>query len=137
MKKLFLLMFISTVCVVLMSGAVFAKGESKVTLTGSIQSYDCVFIKEVCPIGMEDAMAGVANALVLLVDPITADYYTMPNVDKSVLARHINEQVKVVGYVDKKHYSIWTEEIYVGTKMVWSTQMQADLRIKKIMGHTK
>ena len=54
----------------------------------------------------------------------------MPNVDREVLARLINEQIKVVGYVDKECKSIWTEEIYDGTKMVWNNKMQDELREK-------
>jgi hypothetical protein len=136
MKKLFLRTFISAVCVLFLSAPVLAEEEIMATLTGSIQGVSCVVMKEVCPIGMEDAMAAEEDYFVFLVNPITADYYVMPNVDMRVLARHINEQVTVVGNVDKKHNSIWTKEIYVGKKMVWSKKMQDELR-KKMSGNLK
>ena len=129
MKKLFLVMFISAVCVVFLSAPVLAK-EQKTTLTGSIQGYNCVMQMKVCPVGEEASMAAIEDTLVLLVDAAKAEYYTIPNVDTKVLARLINEQVTVAGYVDKKHYSIWAEEIYVGKKLVWNSKMQDELRKK-------
>jgi len=84
----------------------------------------------------EDALAAMEDSLVLLVDPVKADFYIITNVDMRTLARHINEQVKVVGYVYEKHDTIWAEEIYVGKKMVWSQKMQDELR-KKMMRKTE
>jgi len=133
MKKLFLLMVISVV--VLLSIPILTKGASIESLTGSIQGYDCVMQKKICPIGMGDSMAAIAEVLVLLVNPEEADYYVIPNVNQKVLARHINEEIKVVGYVDKKHNSIWAEEIYVGPKKVWSNKMQSELQ-KDIKGNS-
>jgi hypothetical protein len=122
MKKLLFLVCMSVV-VVFLSVPILAKGESMITLVGSIQGFDCVAQKEVCPIGMEDAMLEKEGTLVLLVDPVTADYYVMPNVDMKILARHFNQEVKVVGYLDKKHNSMWVEEMYVGPTKVWTNTM--------------
>ena len=124
MKKLFLQMIVS---VVFLFVPVLAIGDSMTTLVGSIQGYDCIMEKKVCPIGMEDAMAAKEEMLVLLVDPVKADYYVMPNMNMRVLARHINQEVKVVGHLDKKHNSMWVEEMYVGPKLVWSPKMQVEL----------
>jgi len=128
MKKLFLPMLVS---VVVLSASVLARADSMTTLVGSIQGYDCVMEKKVCPIGMEDAMAAEEEMLVLLVDPVKADYYYMPNMNIKVLARHFNQAVKVVGYVDKNHQSIWVEEMYLGPKLVWSKKMQGELHKQK------
>jgi hypothetical protein len=122
MKKLFSLMFMSVV-VVFLSLPILAKGESMTTLVGSIQSWSCIADKKVCPIGMEDAMLAKDETLVLLVDPVTADYYVMPNMNMKILARHFNQEVKVVGYLDKEHNSMWVEEMYVGQKKVWTNTM--------------
>jgi hypothetical protein len=130
MKKIFFVMFVGTVFLLFSSAPVFAEEESMVALTGSIQSYDCIMTKEVCPIGMEDAMAAEADILVLLVDPVKADYYVITNVSKFVLARHINKQIKVIGYVNEKHNHIWANEIHVGKKLVWSVKMQEELHKK-------
>ena len=55
---------------------------------------------------------------------------SFPNVDSKVLARLINEEVKVLGYVDNTKKSIWAEEIYIGKNMVWNEKMQNELRDK-------
>jgi hypothetical protein len=130
MRKLFLLMF---VFVVLLSAPMLASGEGMKSVTGSIQGYSCVSQNKVCPIGMEDAMVAVEDILVLLVDAQKTEYYVITNIDQRTLARHLNEQIKVVGYVDKKLNHIWAEEIYKGTKLVWSNKMQQDLQ-KEIKG---
>ena len=124
MKKLFLLMLGA---IVFLSVPVLAKGEDMSTLVGSIQGYDCVMTKKVCPIGMEDPMLAEEQVLVLLVDPVKADYYVTPNVNQKILARHFNQEVKVVGYLDKGRQSMWVEEMYVGPKLVWSDKMQAEM----------
>jgi hypothetical protein len=132
MRKKFLMMFVSVVGVVFLLSPVLAKGERMTTLMGSIQGRSCVIQMKVCPAGQEDPLAAaeIGDVLVLLVNPAEADFYVMPNVDMKVLSRLINEQVKVVGYVDKERKSIWTEEIYDGTKMVWNSKMQDELREK-------
>ncbi len=124
MKKLFLLMLAA---VIFLSVPILAKGAGMSTLVGSIQGYDCVITKKVCPIGMEDSMAAEASVLVLLVDPEKADFWVLPNVNQKVLARHINQEVKVVGHLESDQKAMWVEELYVGPKLVWSTKMQAEM----------
>jgi len=129
MKKLSFLMFISAICVVFLSVPVFADyGESKVALIGSIQGLTCIYMMEVCPIGMEDPMLAKEDTLVLLVDPVKADFYGISNI-YNILINHVNQTVKVVGYVNKENNSIWVEELYVGPQMelVWSQKMQDEL----------
>jgi hypothetical protein len=131
MRKLFLLM---SVGVLFFATPLLANAaEAMKSVTGSIQGYECVMHNQVCPIGMEDAEAAAENVLVLLVNAEKADYYMIPNVSKEVLARHINEQIKVVGYIDNKRNTIWAEEIYKGAKMVWSNKMQQER--KGMKGH--
>jgi hypothetical protein len=127
MKKLFLLMFVGVMSAVLLSVPVFAQEESKVTITGSIQGMSCVTQNMVCPIGMEDAMAAMNDTLVLLVDAEKADYYHITNVSQMTLARHINDTVKVAGYVNKKHKQIWVEAIFRGERLLWDVKMQKEL----------
>jgi hypothetical protein len=134
MKKLVLLMAIIAVS---LSAPILAKGADMTTLVGSIQGYDCVMTKQVCPIGKEDVMVGEEEVLVLLVDPVTADYYVMPNMNQRILARHINQDVKVVGYLDKERKSMWVEEMYSGPKKVWSTEMQSELHKQKMKNPNK
>jgi hypothetical protein len=100
------------------------------TLIGYIQGRHCAEQIKVCPAGQENPLAAIEAVLVLLFNHAEADFYAMPNVDMKVLAQLINEQVKVVGYVDKERKSIWAEEIYDGTKVVWNNKMQDELRGK-------
>lgn len=97
------------------------------SLTGSIQGFQCVTQGKVCPIGKEDPMAAVENVFVLLVDAAKGDYYFVPNVDRAVLARHINQEIKIEGTVDKKMKSIKAKEIFLGGKKVWSADMEDEI----------
>ena len=103
---------------------VFAIGAS---LTGSVQGFMCVTQGKVCPIGKEDPMAAVENVFVLLVDAASGEYYFVPNVDRAVLARHINEMIKIEGAVDMKTKSINATDIYRGTTKVWSNNLMDDV----------
>jgi hypothetical protein len=93
------------------------------SLTGSIQGFMCVTQGKVCPIGKEDPMAAVENVFVLLIDAAKGEYYFVPNVDRAVLARHINEMIRVEGNVDMKTKSIHATDIYRGSTKVWSADL--------------
>jgi len=109
---------------------VFAMAAS---VTGSIQGFNCVTQGKVCPVGKEDPVAAVENVFVLLVDASKDDYYFIPNVDRAVLARHLNTQVTVDGTVDKKMKSIKATDISAGGKKVWSQDLE-DAIYKDIWG---
>ncbi|MBW2091775.1 MAG: hypothetical protein JRI34_06575 [Deltaproteobacteria bacterium] len=64
-------------------------------IEGTVQGFTCVTQGKVCPVGAEDPMAAVENVFVVLT--ATQKYYFVPNVDRAVLARHINDKVRVVG----------------------------------------
>ena len=121
--------------IVLLLAPVLAIGAS---ITGSIQGFNCVTQGKVCPIGMEDPVIAAENVFVLLVDAAKGDYYFLPNVDRGILARHINEQVKVDGTVNAKMKSIKATDIYTmdakkAWKKVWSLDLE-DKMYKDIMG---
>lgn len=99
------------------------------SVTGSIQGFNCVTQGKVCPIGKEDPVAAVENVFVLLVDASKDDYYFIPNVDRAVLARHLNTQVKVDGTVDKKMKTIKATDIFLlnPEKKTWSSSMEDDI----------
>lgn len=127
MKKFFATMIIG---VVFLMVPVFAIGA---TLTGSIQGLNCVTAGKVCPIGMEDPVIAAENVFVLLVDAAKSEYYFVPNVDRGILARHINQEVKITGTVNSKMKSIKASEISVAGKKVWSVDME-DAIYKDILG---
>jgi hypothetical protein len=121
MKKLLVPVIIG---VVFMLTPIFAIGAS---ITGSVQGFTCVTQGKVCPIGMEDPVAAVENVFVLLVDAAKGDYYFVPNVDRAVMARHINQEVKIDGTVNEKTKSIKATSISVGGKMVWSVDLENEI----------
>ena len=123
MKKLWVPIIIG---MVFMMAPMMATAAS---LTGSIQGLACVTQGKVCPIGMEDPVIAAENVFVLLVDASKGEYYFVPNVDRGIMARHINEQVKIDGTVNEKMKSIKASDIYTMDaknqwKKVWSVDLQ-------------
>jgi hypothetical protein len=132
MKKFWVPMIIG---LVFLTVPVLAIGAS---VTGSIQGFNCVTQGKICPIGMEDPVIAAENVFVVLVDAAKGDYYFLPNVDRGILARHINEQVKVDGTVNAKMKSIKATDIYTmdakkNWKKVWSLDLE-DKIYKDIFG---
>jgi len=127
MKKILVPMIIG---VVFMLTPMLAIGAS---VTGSIQGFNCVTQGKVCPIGMEDPVIAAENVFVLLVDAAKGDYYFVPNVDRGILARHINQTVTITGTVNSKTKSIKASEIAVAGKKVWSVDLEDDI-YKSILG---
>ncbi len=125
MKKFWVPMIIG---IVFMMAPVMATAAS---LTGSIQGFNCVTQGKICPIGMEDPVIAAENVFVLLVDAAKGEYYFVPNIDRAIMARHINEQVKIDGTVNAKMKSIKADNLYVkdakapgGWKKVWARDLQ-------------
>jgi hypothetical protein len=121
MKKIIVPMIVG---IVFMLTPILAIGAS---VTGSVQGFTCVTQGKVCPIGKEDPVAAVENVFVLLVDAAKGDYYFVPNVDRAVMARHINEPVKIEGTVNAKTKSIKASAIYIKDKKVWSSDLQDEI----------
>lgn len=96
---------------------VIAMGAS---FTGSIQGFNCVTEGKICPIGKEDPVIAGESLFVLLIDAAKSDYYVIGNVNRGVLARRFNEQVKIDGKVDMKTKSIAASDLYVmGKNKQW------------------
>ncbi len=132
MKKLWVPIIIG---VVFMMAPMMATAAS---LTGSIQGLACVTQGKVCPIGMEDPVIAAENVFVLLVDAAKGEYYYVPNVDRGIMARHINEQVKIDGTINAKTKAIKASDIYTMNmrnqwQKVWSVDLQ-DSIYKDIYG---
>lgn len=98
-----------------------------VTIDGSVQGYNCVSQGRTCPIGQEDPLAATESVFVVL----TPDnkYYFVPNVDRAVMARHINEPVRVSGDLNPQYSSIRANKIEVQQqsgrwRTIWTPQQQ-------------
>ena len=98
MKKISVLILSLVVLVILPSAALSGQVE------GSIQGLTCVITGKVCPIGQEDPMAAAEKVFVILTKGNA--YYFVPNVDRAVLARHINDRVRVTGDIGSKYNAI-------------------------------
>ncbi len=114
---------------VLLMAPVFAIGAS---ITGSVQGFNCVTQGKLCPIGKEDPVIAVENVFVILVDAAKGDYYFVPNMDRGILARHINTQVKIDGDVNAKMKSVRASDLYAmaadkSWKKVWSMDKQDEI----------
>lgn len=100
------------------------------TVEGSIQGLHCVSIGKVCPVGKEDPIIAAESTFVIY----TKDqkHFLVPNLDRAILARHINENARVEGKLDLKYASIMANKLEImgkdGTwKIVWTKQMQQDV----------
>jgi hypothetical protein len=128
MKKILVPMIVA---VVFMLTPILAIGAS---ITGSVQGFMCVTQGKVCPIGAEDAVASVENVFVLLVDAAKGEYYFVPNVGRAIMARHINQEIRIEGTVNADMKSIKATSIYMGGKMVWSVDLRNEI-YRDLEGH--
>jgi hypothetical protein len=100
------------------------------TIEGTIQGFTCVTTGKVCPVGKEDPMIAAERVFVVL-GKVGKDYYFVPNVDRAILARHINRIVRVTGKMDEKYRSMNAQKLEVQQngvwKETWSLQMQRDI----------
>jgi hypothetical protein len=110
MKKLMMFFFLLLLTPVMAFGA-------QGSLEGSIQGYNCVLQGKTCPIGMEDPLVATEVTFVLL----TPDnkFYFVPNIDRAVLARHVAEQVRISGEINKDNNSIKAQTIEVNKSGKW------------------
>lgn len=90
---------------------------------GTVQGFTCVTQGKLCPVGKEDPMAALERVFVVLTKG--DDYYFVPNVDRAVLARHLNERVKVTGDVSAKYPSIEATQIEAFAKGAWKVAWSA------------
>jgi hypothetical protein len=102
------------------------------SIIGSVQGFNCVTQGKLCPIGQEDPIIAAENVFVILVDAAKGDYYFVQNLDRGILARHINTQVKVDGDVSKKLKAIRASDLSVmaadkSWKKVWSQDKQDEI----------
>jgi hypothetical protein len=114
------------ICVLVFSMPALAIGDS---YEGSIQGFSCVTQGKVCPVGKEDPMIAAERVFVLHVKAGT--YYFLPNIDRAILARHLNQMVKVDGAMSAQFNSIKAAELSVMEdgkwKKVWSQDWQDDI----------
>jgi hypothetical protein len=105
---------------------VVAMGAS---IIGTIQGFRCVTEGKICPTGQEDPIINAETVFVILVDAAKGDYYFVPNLNRGILARHLNQQIKIDGDVNMKMKSLRATDLYEmaadkSWKKVWSREKQ-------------
>lgn len=93
------------------------------TVEGTVQGFTCVTLGKVCPVGREDPMIAAERVFVVLTKE--GSYYFVPNLDRGVLARHINQMVRVTGDVSAQYPSIRATKLEALRKGAWKTTWTA------------
>ncbi len=118
--------FFPLVCLLLLSATSARGGEWE----GTIQGLNCVLTGEVCPVNMEDPMAALESSFVLYLED--GSWYLLPNLNRGVLARHLNQTVYVTGRKNPNYNVIQVESMKVWEKEawrnVWSPELEEELR---------
>jgi hypothetical protein len=95
---------------------------------GTVQGFLCVTMGKTCPVGKEDPVIAAEKVFVVLSDD--EEYYFIPNLDRAIMARHINEMVRVTGSLNEKFHSIKAESFSVYSdgkwRTTWSNEMSQD-----------
>jgi len=124
MKKSWLSLIVLALVIVPMTA-----WASSGTVEGTVQGFNCVMQGKVCPVGAEDPMAAVEDVFVVFTKD--GKYFFVPNLDRAVMARHINQMVKVMGTVSDKFPSITADKVDVmvegAWKTAWSKEMEREL----------
>ncbi|MBW2624353.1 MAG: hypothetical protein JRD68_15700 [Deltaproteobacteria bacterium] len=101
---------ILTVMAIIFALSIFAGSASAATVEGSVQGLLCVTLGKVCPVGFEDPMIAAENVFVILT--VSGKYYFVPNLDRGIMARHLNEKVKVEGPMSSQFDAITADKLY-------------------------
>ncbi|MCB2225798.1 MAG: hypothetical protein KQH53_03900 [Desulfarculaceae bacterium] len=122
---LFIALALALVAAVAVAQAPAKSGEWQ----GSIQGLNCVTRGQLCPINMEDPLIALEKTFVLYVKD--GEFYYLPNLDRAILARHLNRPVKVAGVLESGGKSILVEHLYFSRdgkwRETWSPVMEREL----------
>ena len=107
------------------------------TVEGSVQGFTCVTTGKVCPVGKEDPMIAAERIFVVLTKG--GSYYFVPNLDRAILARHINQMIRVTGDVSAQYPSIQARKLEVFKKGAWKTAwtLEWQQEIKGMLGERR
>ena len=112
--------------VVLLTFSVFSVAAMAASIEGSVQGFTCVTQGKVCPVGQEDPMIAAENVFVVLT--ASKKFYFVPNIDRAVMARHLNEKVKIEGKMSGSYNAIDADAIFTWVNgnwnKVWDEAMQ-------------
>ncbi len=112
--------------VVLFTVSMFSGMAMAAAIEGSVQGFICVTQGKVCPVGQEDPMIAAENVFVVLT--AAKKFYFVPNLDRAILARHLNQKIKVEGKMSGTYNAITATALYTwrdgNWNKVWDQKMQ-------------
>jgi len=89
------------------------------TVEGTVQGFNCVVNKSICPTDNQDPhIAAESNFVVLSNDK---NYFFVPNLDRAILARYFAKKVRVEGKAHERFNSIDANEFKVLQNNKWKT----------------
>jgi hypothetical protein len=104
------------------------------TVEGTMQGFNCVTQGKVCPVGKEDPMIAAERVFVVL--DKAGKYYFVPNLDRGIMARHINKMVRIKGEASAKYPSIHADTLEVmkggAWALTWSQELEAEARKEQL-----
>ena len=101
------------------------------TLEGTVQGYHCAAFGKACPKDMMDPIVGAERTFVVV--PKGSDkFYLVPNLDRAVLARHLLENIRITGTIDKKYNSIMAKTLEVREKGEWKLKWSMEIEDKML-----
>jgi hypothetical protein len=99
-------------------------------IEGTVQGFNCVTHGKVCPVGKEDPMIATERVFVVLAKD--GSYYFVPNLDRGIMARHINKTVRVKGELSAKYPSVTADTLEVMKgghwEVTWSKKWEDEAR---------
>lgn len=123
------------VAIFLMSCFMLPQIVQAAQIEGTVQGLTCVTQGKLCPLGQEDPVVAAEETFVVLIDK--DKYYFVPNLSKTVMARHIRETVRVTGKKDEEYDSIHAKSLEVKQNGEWKTKWSKEMEDKwrKEMGY--
>ena len=97
----------------------FPVHAEKARIEGTVQGFYCVTMGKTCPADKEDPVIGAERMFVVLTDE--KEYYFVPNLDRAIMARYINDHVRVTGDLKEKYHSINADSFAVYEDGKWRT----------------
>jgi len=102
-----------------LASAAESEKTNSVSIEGTIQGFNCISMGKTCPVGAEDPLIETERVFVLYTKE--GKHYLVPNLDRAIMARHINEIVRITGPASEKFNSMQAEKLEVLKDGVWKT----------------
>lgn len=112
--------------VILVTVSLLPVAAMAASIEGSVQGFTCVTQGKVCPVGAEDPMIAAENVFVVLT--VAKKFYFVPNLDRGIMARHLNQKVKIEGKLSASYNAITATALYIWRDGSWSKAWDAKMQ---------